>query len=370
MLLVFAPKGVRAEALSEVISAAEVRVFNGNELAARRQALSNAQRRAIEIRLATFLGTVDLSRHRSFLQEKIKQQQASLAPRQKILREERRNNNWHVLTRTQVSDAELSKLLKTLRISKPQLLGRSLTIICLGKKTKETRLAVRNLKQLLTGAGAWVQENRLLAREEEEESLTEAQIRLLNLAHTPLVLLCEPSIKTSDTSGISRSQAIVKLRLIEAHNESSQSERQNKRWLADGTISTSLLHRAKTDPSPAELAQLMTLATQLGIQNILLQLRLGKSKQRLYDLLLSFKGFDESAQKTILGWFAKHQTLNRLTLLETNEESFQLQLFSSDSPSQVRRSVDIGLRRQGLLPRIHPLLGNQISFSNARNHEQ
>ncbi len=368
LLAMLAPHSGQA---TEVIVQAQAKVFNGDHQRARQQALLNARQEAIRVRLAAFLSHADLYRHRSGLQVHIRNRQKLLVTQQQILEESLIKDSWHVRTRTQVSDSQIAELIRALGISQPNFLGRSIITICLSENsrkesTKEARQVAQTLDRVFSLTGAKIAQNKIVSPLKSEISLAEAHLRLLAIArqsNAKWVLLCKPSISSSPhQDGLAtHNQGLLELRLIQTVNSN---------LLAHTTSSVSLLRFPKTNPSPNWRSELIVLAANRSADEIIKQLRLGNKKRRLHNLLLRFDGFDDPDENKILTWLLSKKSLGSITVQKMKgSQSLQLQLISSLNSNQVRRSIDIGLRKQGLLPRLHPLVGNRILFSNARNNK-
>ncbi|MDH5753284.1 MAG: hypothetical protein OEZ59_12815 [Deltaproteobacteria bacterium] len=376
-LLAFATAApVQAE---EVEAEGVAAVLNNNVSSARKQALLNAKRNAVEQGVGLLLDSKTFSSNFEIIQDQVLSSSQGFVKKFKVLSEGLTpdKQNFKVRIRATVEDTLLKDRLSALRLLHKQMGNRRVMVVyftenpnAMDRTHGASRSALQTLrhefnqagfrmfneeatnnvyKMLERGAGAKGPVDDLLAMALEQKA--DILVRFDNVAG-----------KKAATGGMfSAARSTIRVSAFDTATG---------RQMADSQAEAKVL--LKADAGPYDWEKGLSDASGKAAQQAATEAinRIGEYYKQLGDtgvaFLLGFKGFNDDEKDLILDYLENTPGFQHLSELKNSVDYLEIELFSSEDSSRLRRMIRAGLKDKGIVLQTLSSDRNRIMFSNAK----
>ena len=371
-LVLGAPGTARAE---EVQAEGVAAILNNNMAGARKQAILNAQRNAVEQGLGLILDSKSVSENFELIQDKVLSSSRGFVTRYIIVSEGASGDQYKVKIKADVSKELLKDRLSALRIlhkamgqKRVMVLYRSENPNALKRTHGANRSALQTIRDELNQAGfrlfneaATEKVYREIERAGRVDRPVDDLIAMaLDQKADLLVRFENVAGKRGPKSGLF-SAAFATVR-ISVH------ETATGRQVADALSEAKQLLRANAGPYDWEkgLADAAVKASRQAVKETIDKIA-GYYEQigdEGFNYLIVFKGFNDEQKDLILDYLENTPNLNSLEELKNTIDYLEVELFTSQGASRLRRMLRVGLKEKGVQLQTQSTNRNRLVFSN------
>jgi len=368
----------RADAI-EVEATGVAAILAGNVGGARTQALLNAQRSAVEQGVGVVLDSKTLADNFQIIQDQILTSSKGYVTKFLITKEERSadGQSYLVKIKAEVSTSLLEDRLAALRILQKKMGNQRMMVIyqssnpnAMPRNHGATTAALQALRDEFNKAGFRV------FNDQATESVYK-QIEVAGRIDRPVddiiaialdqqadILVRFENIggrRAPQGGSFSAAYSTIRLSVFDTNTG---------RQIADSQNEGKQLIRAEAGPYDWErgLAQASTEAARATANEAVN--KIGDYYAQVEDqgvpILFVFRGFNEDEKDVILDYLENTPGFKQLSELKNSPGYLEIELFTSEDSSRLRRSVRAGLESKGLVMQTQSALRNRIVFTNPR----
>jgi hypothetical protein len=375
-----APLATPPARAAEVEATGIAAILAGNIGGARTQALLNAQRSAVEQGVGVILDSKTLAENFQIIQDQILTSSKGYVTKFLILQEGKTpdGQSYLVKIKADVSTSLLEDRLAALRILHKKMGNKRLMVIyqsdnpnAMPRTHGATTAALQTLRDTFNQAGFRVfndQATEQVYRQIEVAGRIDRPVDdLIAIAldqKADLLARFENIGGKRGPQGGAFSAAYATIRL-------SVFDTNTGRQIADSQTEGKQLLRAEAGPYDWERG--LALAASEASQNAANEAiaKIGDYYATVEDqgtaIVLIFRGFNEDEKDVILDFLENTPGFKQLSELKNTVNYLEVELFSSEDPSRLRRMVRAGLEEKGLAMQTQSALRNRILFTNPRN---
>ena len=378
LAVIFAP----AASAIEVEASGAAAIFSGNVASARTQAIANAQRNAVEQGVGALVDSRTASENFQIIRDEVLTSSQGFVSSYKILSEgkTRDGNSFEVKIRATVSKELLEDRLTALRILHKQMGNKRVMVIyqsdnpnALRRNHGATTAALQTINNEFNSAGFRLfnqgATDRVYKQIEQAARVDRPVDDIIAMAldqEADMVVRFENIAGQRGPQGGRFSAAYSTIRI-------SVYDTNTGRQIADAQVEGKQLLRANAGPYDWEKG-LADAATQAA----------GKASKETIDriidyykqlgdqgaaLLLVFKGFNDDQKDSILTFLENAPGVQQMSELKNTVGYLEVELFSGESPSRLRRVIRAGLKDRGIELQTQAGTGNRIIFANPQRPE-
>lgn len=374
----FAP----AASAIEVEASGVAAIFSGNVASARNQAIANAQRNAVEQGVGALVDSRTVSENFQIIRDEVLTSSQGFVSSYKILSEgkTRDGNSFEVKIRATVSKELLEDRLTALRILHKQMGNKRVMVIyqsdnpnALGRNHGATTAALQAINTEFNGAGFRLfnqaATDRVYKQIEQAARVDRPVDDIIAMAldqQADVVVRFEDIAGQRGADGGRFSAAFSTVRI-------SVYDTNTGRQIADAQVEGKQLLRANAGPYDWEKGladasvQAASKASKEAIDRIVdYYKQLGDQGAAL---LLVFKGFNDDQKDMILTFLENAPGVQQMSELKNTVDYLEVELFSGESPSRLRRVIRAGLKDRGIELQTQAGIGNRIVFANPQKPE-
>ena len=372
-LLLFS--AMHAQAM-EVEAEGMAAVINGNQASARNQALANAQRNAVEQGVGAILDSKTLSENFQVVRDSVLTSSQGYIKRYKVLSEglSPDQQNFKVRISATVEERLLEDRLGALRLLHKQMGHKRVLVVyhsenpnALERKHGANHAALQTIRDELNRAGFNLFNDQVVEKVQSQletgntarpinDLVTMAQAQRADI----LVRFENVAGKRGPKDGMF-SAAFSTLRI-------SAFDTNTGRQMADTQAEGKVLLKANAGPYDWEkgLADAASKAAHQATQETIT--RIMEHYKQLGDtglaFLLVFKGFNDDEKDRILDFLENMTGYRKLSELKNTPDYLELELFSGEEESRLRRLIRAGLKDKGFNLQTLEAARNRIEFAN------
>lgn len=357
----------------------EAAIFSGNVSSARKQALVNAQRNAVEQGVGLILDSQSVLSNYQLIKDEVLTSSQGFVTKYVVLSEGRTPDNsaYRVKIKAEVSKSLLEDKLSALRILHKKMGNKRVMVIyqsdnknALPRHHGASTSALQTLRESLNRAGFRVFNEAMTAKvynQIERATRTDRPVDdLIAMAldqRADILVRFENVAGKRGPQGGAFSAAFSTIRV-------SVYDTATGRQIADAQNEAKHLLRANAGPYDWEkgLATASSKAARLVAEESIN--RIADYYKQVGDrgtaFLMVFKGFDDDEKDVIIDFLENTPNFQQLSELKNTIDYLELELFSGEKASRLRRVVRSGLKKKGLLLQIQFSSRNRIVFSNPR----
>ena len=374
LTLLVQPAPVHAQEITAEGSAA---ILNNNMAGARKQALRNAQRNAVEQGVGVLLDSRSISQNFEIIQDKILSSSQGFVSRYKILAEGKTSDlqSYRVKIRATVSRNLLKDRLAALRLLHKAMGQKRVMVIyhsenphALKRTHGASRSALQTIRDELNRSGfrmfnegATNKVYQQIARATGSGGEVDDLIAMALDQHADLLVRFENVAGKRGSKGAMFSAAYSTIR-ISVH------ETTTGRQVADSIAEGKQLLRAKAGPYDWEkgLADASVKASLEGIKETIGKIAgyyrtIGDEG---LNYLVVFQGYDDDQKDLILDYLENTPGFSNLSELKNTRDYMEVELFTSQNASRLRRMIRSGLKKKGIGLQTQSTARNRLVFSN------
>jgi len=370
----FAPRGVRAV---EVEASGTAAVLNGNVASARNQALINAQRNAVEQGVGLVLDSKTATENFQVIKDQILTSSQGFVTKYLVVSEGATpdRQSYVVKIKADVAQNLLEDKLAALRILNKKMGNKRIMVIyqsdnqnALPRNHGATTSALQGLNDELNKAGFRVfnqaQTEKVYQQIEKAARVDRPVDDLIAMAldnQADILVRFEDIAGQRGPAGGQFSAAFATIRV-------SVYDTSTGRQIADSQVEGKQLLRANAGPYDWEKG--LADASQKAARDAAAEsiTKIADYYKQVGDTgfayLLIFKGYSDDEKDVILGYLEHTEGFKQLSELKNAPEYLEVELFSSEEGSRLRRMVRQGLTEKGIKLQTQSSAGNRILFQN------
>ncbi|MCZ6729790.1 MAG: flagellar assembly protein T N-terminal domain-containing protein [SAR324 cluster bacterium] len=354
-------------------------IFAGNVSSARKQAIVNAQRNAVEQGVGLILDSKSVLQNFQLIKDEVLTSSQGFVTKYVVLSEGRTpdNRSYRVKIKADVSKSLLQDRLSALRILHKKMGNKRVMVIykstnpnALPRSHGAATAAVQTLRDQLNQSGFRVFNEAATSkvyRQIEQATRTDRPVDdLIAMAldqQADIFVAVENVAGKRGTKGGMFSAAYASIRV-------SVYDTNTGRQIADAQTEAKQLLSARAGPYDWERG-LSTAATKAAKQAADETInKIADYYKQVGDLgtafLVVFKGFDDDEKDVILDFLENTPNFQQLSELKNTVNYMEVEIFSSENASRLRRIVRAGLKGKGLKLQIQFASRNRIVFSNPK----
>ncbi len=355
----------------------EAAIFAGNVSSARKQALVNAQRNAVEQGVGLILDSKSVLQNYQLIKDEVLTSSQGFVTRYVVLSEGRTRDNsaYRVKIKANVSKSMLEDRLSALRILHKKMGNKRVMVIyqtsnrhALPRNHGASTAALQTLRDQLNRSGFRVFNEAATAKVYRQiEKATRTDRPVDDLIAMALDQKADIFVRLENVAGkrgpkggmFSAAYSSIRVSVYDTNTG---------RQIADAQTEAKQLLSAKAGPYDWERA-LSTAASKAARQAA--EETIGKIADYYKQVgdrgtayLVVFKGFDDDQKDVILDFLENTPNFQQLSELKNTVNYMEVELFSSENASRLRRMVRAGLKEKGLKLQIQFSSRNRIIFSN------
>ena len=360
----------------------EAAIFSGNVSSARKQALVNAQRNAVEQGVGLLLDSQSVQNNYQLIKDQVLTSSQGFITQYKVLSEGRSTDNstYRIKIKAEITKTLLKDKLSALRILHKKMGNKRVMVIyqtnnknALPRNHGASRSALQTLRESLNQAGFRVFNKTMTAKvyqQIERATRTDRPVDdLVAMAldqHADILVRFENVAGKRNPQGGLFSAAFSTVR-------ASVYDTATGRQIADAQNEAKNLMAANAGPYDWEknLAAAAIKAARLVAKESIE--RITDYYQRLGDqgtaFLIVFKGFNDDEEDVIIDFLENTPNFQQLSELKNTINYLEVELFSGEQASRLRRIVRAGLKPKGIRLRIQFFSRNRMVFSNLKKEE-
>ncbi|MCZ6558256.1 MAG: flagellar assembly protein T N-terminal domain-containing protein [SAR324 cluster bacterium] len=354
-------------------------IFAGNVSSARKQAIVNAQRNAVEQGVGLILDSKSVLQNFQLIKDEVLTSSQGFVTKYVVLSEGRTpdNRSYRVKIKADVSKSLLQDRLSALRILHKKMGNKRVMVIykstnpnALPRSHGAATAAVQTLRDQLNQSGFRVFNEAATSnvyRQIEQATRTDRPVDdLIAMAldqQADIFVAVENVAGKRGTKGGMFSAAYASIRV-------SVYDTNTGRQIADAQTEAKQLLSARAGPYDWERG-LSTAATKAAKQAADETInKIADYYKQVGDLgtafMVVFKGFDDDEKDVILDFLENTPNFQQLSELKNTVNYMEVEIFSSENASRLRRIVRAGLKGKGLKLQIQFASRNRIVFSNPK----
>ncbi len=373
VLLMFAPQASAVEVVAE----GQAAIFGGNAPSARTQAIINAQRNAVEQGVGLILDSKSVTQNYQLIKDEVLTSSQGFVTRYEVLSEGKTpdRSGYKVKIKADVSKSLLADRLSALRILHKKMGNKRIMVIyqstnpnALPRNHGATTASLQTLRDELNKSGFRVFNERAtekVYRQIEQAARVDRVVddliaMALDQRADILVSFENISGKRGPKRGMfSAAFSTVRVsvydtatgrQIADAQSESKQLLRKNAGpydWEKGLAISSS---KAAKRAATEVIDKIANFYKQVGDQGTA--------------FLMVFKGFDDDEKDVILDFLENTPDFQQLSELKNTPNYMEVEVFSGERASRLRRMVRAGLKKKGIKLQIQFSSRNRIVFGN------
>jgi hypothetical protein len=379
LLLVSSAGAARA---IDVDAEGQAAILGGNVASARRQALVNAQRNAVEQGVGLILDAKTLTQNFQVIQDQILTSSQGLVTKHTILREGRTpdGQSFSVTIRATVAKDLLEDRLSALRILHKSMGNKRVMVVyqssnpnALDRNHGATTAALQAIQDQLNKSGFRVfnpeATEQVYKQIEAAGRINRAVEDLIAMAldqRADLLVRFENVAGKRGSGGGAFSSAFSTIRI-------SVYDTNTGRQVADTQVDDKQLLRGNAGPYDWEkgLADASSKAAQAAAQEAIAKIAdyykgVGDTGTAF---LVVFRGFEDKEKDAILDYLENTPGFKQLSERKNTIGYLEIELFSSEEGSRLRRLIRAGLKEKGIDIATQATSGNRLLFTNPRKPE-
>jgi len=361
----------------EVIAVGSAGIYGGNVGGARRQALRNAQRQAVEQGVGAFIDSNTISRNFEIIKDEILSSSKGYVERYEIVEEGRTEDglSYEVKIRANVSDAKIKDKLSVLRILHKKMGNKRLMIVyskkdpnALPRKNGAVTETLQTIRSEFNKMGFRVFNeqvmNRVYQAIEKAALVDRPEDNLVAMAldqHAEILVTFEMiGGKRGQRGGqFYAAKAIVRLGVYDASTG---------RQIAD--VITRDKELSLSPPGPYDWYEKLGKAGKRAGSKAARQAieQITNFYQNVGDLgfayLIVFRNYTIDQEDEVLDYLENTPGFKQLTELKNSQNYLEIELFSSESKSRLRRKIRRDLKNKGIKLVTQDAVGNRLTFVN------
>jgi hypothetical protein len=370
--------GIPARAV-EVEASGVAAILAGNVGSARTQALLNAQRSAVEQGVGVVLDSKTLADNFQIIQDQILSSSKGFITKFVVVKEERSadGQTYLVKIKADVSTSLLQDRLAALRILQKKMGNQRVMVIyqsanpnAMPRNHGATTAALQALRDELNKSGFRVFNDQATEQVYKQVEVAGRIDRPVDdLIAIALDQQADVLVRFENIGGrrapqggsFSAAYSTIRLSVFDTNTG---------RQIADAQSEGKQLLRAEAGPYDWEraLAQASTEAARATANEAIT--KIGEYYAQVEDeglpVLFVFRGFSEDEKDVILDYLENTPGFKQMSELKNAPGYLEVELFTSEDPSRLRRTVRAGLEEKGLQLQTQSALRNRIVFTNPR----
>ena len=358
----------------EVTAEGEAAVFSGNLGSAKKQALVNAQRAAVEQGVGLILDSKTVASNFEVIRDEVLTSSQGFVKSYKILSEGRSadGSSFRVKIRAEVAQNLLEDRLSALRILHKKMGNKRVMVVyqpsnknAMPRNHGATHAALQSLRDQLNQAGFRVFNEEAVAevyKQIDGKAPNVEDVIALALAQRAEVLVQFEHVGGKRGAGQGMFGSAFSIIRVSVFDTSTG------RQIADSQVEGKQLVRANAGPYDWEKG-LSSAASKAAVAAA------DETVSKIADyykgvgdqgtaFLIVFKGFDAEKKDMILDFLENTPEFRQLSELRNNPEFLEIELFSGQDPSRLRRMIRAGLKKQGINLQLVSSTRNRFYFSN------
>lgn len=373
---------VRPAAAIEVEATGMAAILSGNLGGARNQALQNAQRSAVEQGVGVILESQTRTKNFEIDMDQIFTSAKGVVTDYLVLEENKTADGsaYIVKIRANVSQAKLEDTLSDLGILHKKMGNQRMMVIyhsenphAVKRTHGATKAALQTLRDSFNNAGFRLFNEAATGKIYQEIEVAARVDRpvddLIAMAldqQADILVSFENIAGKRGTEGGQFSAAFATIRI-------SVYDATTGRQIADAQNEGKQLLRSNAGPYDWEkgLATAAMKAARKGAEEAIAKIAI--YYQQVGDqgngILMIFRGFDDDEKDVILDYLENTPGFQQLSELKNTINYMEIELFTNESPSRLRRLVRRGMQDKGLTLQVQSAARNRIVFSNPRRSE-
>ena len=355
----------------------EAAIFSGNVSSARKQALINAQRNAVEQGVGLILDSKSVMANYQVIKDEVLTSSQGFVSKYTVLSEGRTPDNsaYRVKIKAEVSKNLLKDKLSALRILHKKMGNKRIMVVyqtknqnALPRNHGATAAALQTLRQKYNGSGFRVFNEAMTEKVYKQiEQATRTDRPVDDLIAMALDQRADILVRFENIAGkrgpkggmFSAAYSTIRVSVYDTSTG---------RQIADAQNEAKHLLRANAGPYDWEkgLSAASSKAAALVADESIN--RIADFYKQVGDrgtaFLMVFKGFDDDEKDVILNFLENTPNFQQLSELKNTVSYLELELFSGESSSRLRRIVRSGLKKKGMQLQIQFSGRNRIVFTN------
>ena len=359
----------------EVIAEGEAAIFGGNVGSAKKQALVNAQRAAVEKGVGLLLDSKTISRNFEIIKDEVLTSSQGFVKSYKIEKEGRTpdGSGYRIQIKAEVAKDLLENRLSALRILHKKMGNKRVMVIyqtrnknAMPRNHGATTAAFQTLQDRLNKAGFRMFNKDITAKvyesiDGQKQKAVEDTIAVA-LAQRADILVSFEQIAGKRSAGEGMfGSAFSTIRV-------SVFDTTTGRQIADSQLEGKQLVRAKAGAYDWEkaLSSAASKAADQAGEEIVAKIADYYKQQgdQGTAYLIVFRGFNAEQKDMILDFLENTPGFQQLSELRNNPELIEIEMFSGESPSRLRRMIRAGLKKAGINLQIVSSTRNRFIFAN------
>lgn len=361
----------------EITAEGQAAILNNNMAGARKQALRNAQRNAVEQGVGVLLDSKSISQNFEIISDKILSSSQGFVSKYKIISEGKTSDlqSYRVKIKATVSKSLLKDRLAALRLLHKAMGQKRVMVIyhsenpnALKRTHGASRSSLQTIRDELNRSGFRIfNENatnkvyKQIARALGNGGEVDDLIALALEQKADLLVRFENVAGKRGSKGAMFSAAFSTIR-ISVH------ETTTGRQVADSIAEGKQLLRAKAGPYDWEkgLADASVKASREAIKETIGKIAgyyrtIGDEG---LNYMVIFQGYDDDQKDLILDYLENTPGFSNLSELKNTRDYMEVELFTSQSASRLRRMIRSGLKEKGIQLQTQSTARNRLVFSN------
>ena len=361
----------------EVTAVGEAAIISGNQGGARNQALLNAQRNAVEMGVGLLLDSSTVSENFDIIKDKILTSSQGFVKSYKVLEEGKSDDgaNYRVKIKATVAQNLLEDKLTALRILHKKMGNQRLMVIyrsnnpnALSRTHGATRSAMEAIQDEFNKAGFRLFNEEATAKVYKEIEVSsrvdrpDEDIVALALDQQADILVTFENIGGKrDTKGGSflAAYSTIRISVFDATSgrQIATADQEGKKLLLPGAgpydwekglsgASSQAARQAANGTISKIVDYYKNMEDQGGV------------------VMLVFRGYDDDQKNTILDFLETTPGFKQLSELKNTPLYLEVELFSNENPSRLRRIIHSGLKDKGLPMQTQSASRNRVIFLN------
>lgn len=365
----------------DVEAVGQAAIFSGNVASARSQALVNAQRNAVEQGVGVLLDSKTVSENFQIIKDEILTSSRGFVTRYKVVSEGRTRDgrSFAVKIKASVSQDMLRDRLSALRILHKKMGNQRVMVIyhsdnrnAMPRNHGATTAALQTLRDALNRSGfrvfnqsATARVYRSIERAARVDRPVEDLIAMALDQKADVLMRFENIAGKRGPKGGMFSAAFATIRV-------SVYDTATGRQIADSQSEAKQLLRARAGPYDWErgLAQAASKAARLAGDEAIG--KIADYYKQIGDqgtgFLIVFRNFNDDEKDAILDFLESTPGFRQLSELKNTIDYMEVELFSGERASRLRRLIRAGLKEKGIQLQIQSSQRNRIVFSNPKRN--
>ncbi|MBF0350226.1 MAG: hypothetical protein HQM11_04305 [SAR324 cluster bacterium] len=361
----------------EVTATGTAAIFEGNTGSAKNQAILNAQRQAVEQGIGTFIDSNTFAQNFEVIKDEILTTSRGYITRYEVIQEgaSADGTNYEVTIRADVSDEKIQDQLKTLRILHQKMGNKRIMVIyqsadpnALPRDNSGVQSTLSIIRDQFNQAGFRVFNEQVMG--EVYQAIERAAIvdrpaeSLIALAldqHAEILVRLEMIAGKRGQKGgmFYAAKVMVRMQVYDASNG---------RQIADVTKEDKQL--SSYAPGPYDWLEMLSKAGKRAGAEASKEAieRISEFYQSVGDTgfayLIVFRNYTAEEEDKILDYLENTEGFKDLTELKNSLGYLELELFSSESKSRLRRKIRRDLKTEGIGALAQDATGNRMIFVN------